>query len=56
MPGTHFFGGINMSFGFLGPLLRRSGVISVRRSIGDDPLYKFVFKEYVGYWCRSGSR
>jgi len=29
--------------------LRRSGVIFIRRNIGDDPLYKYVLHEYVGY-------
>ena len=29
--------------------MRRSGVIFIRRNIGDDPLYKYVLKEYVGY-------
>jgi glycerol-3-phosphate O-acyltransferase len=49
LPRAHIFGGINMAFGFMGPLLRRSGVIFIRRNIGDDPLYKYVLKEYVGY-------
>jgi glycerol-3-phosphate O-acyltransferase len=43
------FGGINMAFGLMGPLLRRSGVIFIRRGIGDNALYKYVLKEYVGY-------
>ena len=45
----HVFAGINLSFGLMGPLLRRSGVIFIRRNIGDDPLYKYVLREYVGY-------
>ncbi|MCW2650874.1 MAG: glycerol-3-phosphate O-acyltransferase [Mycobacterium sp.] len=49
LPRAHVFGGINMAFGFMGPLMRRSGVIFIRRNIGKDPLYKFVLKEYVGY-------
>jgi glycerol-3-phosphate O-acyltransferase len=49
LPKTHVFGGINMAFGLMGPLMRRSGVIFIRRSIGGDPLYKYVLKEYVGY-------
>jgi glycerol-3-phosphate O-acyltransferase len=49
LPRAHLFGGINMAFGFMGPLMRRSGVIFIRRSIGDNPLYKYVLKEYVGY-------
>ncbi|WP_099021730.1 glycerol-3-phosphate 1-O-acyltransferase [Mycolicibacterium palauense] len=49
LPRAHLFAGINMSFGFMGPLLRRSGVIFIRRNIGDDALYKYSLKEYVGY-------
>jgi glycerol-3-phosphate O-acyltransferase len=49
LPRAHVFGGINMAFGFVGPIMRRSGVIFIRRNIGDDPLYKYVLKEYVGY-------
>jgi glycerol-3-phosphate O-acyltransferase len=49
LPRAHVFAGINMSFGFMGPLLRRSGVIFIRRSFGGDDLYKYVLKEFVGY-------
>lgn len=49
LPPVHVFAGINLSFGLMGPLLRRSGVIFIRRAIGDNPLYKYVLKEYVGY-------
>ena len=48
LPPVHTFAGINLSFGFMGPLMRRSGVIFIRRKI-DDPLYKYVLKEFVGY-------
>lgn len=49
LPRAHIFAGINMSFGLMGPLLRRSGVIFIRRSFGGDALYKYVLKEFVGY-------
>ncbi|EHI12736.1 glycerol-3-phosphate 1-O-acyltransferase [Mycolicibacterium thermoresistibile] len=49
LPPAHLFAGINMSFPPLGSILRRSGVIFIRRNIGDDPLYKYVLKEYIGY-------
>ncbi|HZA09586.1 glycerol-3-phosphate 1-O-acyltransferase [Mycobacterium sp.] len=48
LPPAHVFGGINMAFPPMGPLLRRSGVIFIRRKI-DDQLYRYVLKEYVGY-------
>lgn len=49
LPPVHMFGGVNLSFGLMGPLMRRSGVIFIRRNISDDPLYRYVLKEYVGY-------
>jgi glycerol-3-phosphate O-acyltransferase len=49
LPPVHVFAGINLSFGLMGPLLRRSGVIFIRRNIGDNALYKYVLREYVGY-------
>lgn len=49
LPPVHVFAGINLSFGAMGPLLRRSGVIFIRRNIGNDRLYKYVLREYVGY-------
>jgi glycerol-3-phosphate O-acyltransferase len=49
LPPVHVFAGINLSFGLMGPLLRRSGVIFIRRNIGGDALYKYVLREYVGY-------
>ena len=49
LPRAHVFGGVNMAFGLMGPLMRRSGVIFIRRSIGKDPLYKYTLKQYVAY-------
>jgi glycerol-3-phosphate O-acyltransferase len=49
LPPAHIFAGINMAFGLAGPIFRRAGVIFIRRRIADDPLYKYVLKEYVGY-------
>src|ERR1700678_936988 len=49
LPPVHVFAGINLAFGVMGPLMRRSGVIFIRRNIGDNALYKYVLREYVGY-------
>jgi glycerol-3-phosphate O-acyltransferase len=49
LPPVHVFAGINLSFGLMGPLLRRSGVIFIRRNIGGDSTYKYVLREFVGY-------
>jgi glycerol-3-phosphate O-acyltransferase len=48
LPPVHTFAGINLSFGFMGPLMRHSGVIFLRRKL-DDPLYKYVLRQFVGY-------
>jgi len=48
-PPNHILGGINIDFWPVGPLARRSGVVFIRRSIADDPIYKFAFREYLGY-------
>ena len=48
LPPVFTFAGINLSFGVMGPLMRRSGVIFIRRKL-DDPTYKYVLKEFVGY-------
>ncbi|WP_343708450.1 glycerol-3-phosphate 1-O-acyltransferase [Mycobacterium sp.] len=49
LPPVHVFAGVNLAFGVMGPLFRRAGTIFIRRNIGNDPLYKYVLKEYVGY-------
>ena len=49
LPRAHLFGGINMAISLLGPVMRRSGVIFIRRNIADNDLYKYVLKQYVGY-------
>ncbi len=49
LPPAHLFAGINMAFGPMGALMRRAGVIFIRRSTGEDPLYRYVLHEYVGY-------
>jgi glycerol-3-phosphate O-acyltransferase len=49
LPPVHVFAGLNLAFGVMGPLMRRAGVIFIRRNIGDNALYKYVLREYVGY-------
>jgi glycerol-3-phosphate O-acyltransferase len=48
-PQNHTAGGINMNFFPVGPLVRRSGVFFIRRSFKDNPVYKFVLRNYVDY-------
>lgn len=48
-PPNHVVGGDNMAFWPLGPLGRRAGMVFIRRSFGDDELYKLAVREYFGY-------
>jgi glycerol-3-phosphate O-acyltransferase len=48
-PANHCFAGNNMSWWPMGQWTRRTGNIILRRSIGDDTVYKFVLREYLGY-------
>ena len=49
---NHVLGGLNVSFWPIGPVARRSGVVFIRRSIKDEPIYKLVLREYIGYLVR----
>ena len=49
LPCNHILGGINVSFWPMGPVLRRSGVVFIRRSIKDDPVYKLALRCYLGH-------
>lgn len=40
-------GGANLDFWPFGPLARRSGLVFIRRRIGDDPIYKLALREYL---------
>ncbi|RJO78776.1 glycerol-3-phosphate 1-O-acyltransferase [Nocardia panacis] len=48
-PPNHVIGGANLSFWPLGPIARRTGTVFIRRSFGDDEVYKAVVEEYFGY-------
>ena len=48
-PPNHTAGGINMNFFPVGPLVRRSGVFFIRRTFKDNPIYKFVLRQYISY-------
>src|SRR5262249_34900405 len=38
-----------MNFFPVGPLFRRSGVFFIRRTFKDNPVYKFVLRQYIDY-------
>jgi glycerol-3-phosphate O-acyltransferase len=49
IPPTYKLGGINIAFWPMGPMGRRAGLIFIRRSFRDDPVYKLALREYVGW-------
>jgi glycerol-3-phosphate O-acyltransferase len=49
LPCNHILGGVNVSFWPMGSILRRSGVVFIRRSIKDDAVYKCALRSYLGY-------
>ncbi|MCX4093340.1 glycerol-3-phosphate 1-O-acyltransferase [Nocardia sp. alder85J] len=48
-PPNHVVGGANLGFWPMGPIARRTGTIFIRRSFGDDEVYKAVVEEYFAY-------
>jgi glycerol-3-phosphate O-acyltransferase len=48
-PPNHTLGGINMAFWPLGTVGRRVGTIFIRRSIRDNPVYRWVLRQYLAY-------
>ncbi|HWG72877.1 MAG TPA: glycerol-3-phosphate 1-O-acyltransferase [Acidimicrobiales bacterium] len=48
-PRSHTVGGVNLAFWPMGPLMRRAGVIFIRRKIADNPVYRYTLREYIGY-------
>lgn len=65
LPVLHSFGGINLDFFGIGTLFRRSGMIFIRRTFQDNPVYKAVLRQYIAYllekrfpmsWALEGTR
>ena len=48
-PRNHVLGGDNLSFWPVGPLAKRAGVVFIRRSFGDDEVYKLAVRQYFGF-------
>ncbi len=49
LPPSHTAGGDNMNFFPQGPIARRAGIFFIRRTFGDDALYKFVMRSYIDF-------
>lgn len=48
-PRNHLMGGANLTFWPIGPIARRTGTVFIRRSFGDDAVYKAALEEYFAY-------
>ena len=48
-PRNHVLGGDNLRFWPVGPLAKRAGVVFIRRSFGDDQVYKLAVREYFAF-------
>jgi glycerol-3-phosphate O-acyltransferase len=49
MPRNHLIGGDNMAFWPIGPIGKRAGLVFIRRSFGDDAVYKLAVREFLGH-------
>jgi glycerol-3-phosphate O-acyltransferase len=49
MPRNHLIGGDNMAFWPIGPIGKRAGVVFIRRSFSEDPVYKLAVREFLGH-------
>ncbi len=65
LPMLHSFGGANLDFAVMGEFFRRSGMIFLRRSFQDQPVYKLVLRHYIAWllakrfplsWAFEGTR
>lgn len=50
----HIAAGINLAFWPLGPLFRGAGAYFIRRTFGDNELYKAVFRSYLTFLIQEG--
>ncbi len=46
---NHVLGGINLSFWPLGPFMRRTGLVFIRREFRDAPIYRAMLREYLSF-------
>lgn len=51
---AYVLGGDNLDFWPIGPILRRAGVLYIRRATQDNPIYRFALRSYLGYLVETG--
>jgi glycerol-3-phosphate O-acyltransferase len=48
-PRNHVLGGENLRFWPVGPIAKRAGLVFIRRTFGDDQVYKTAVREYLAF-------
>lgn len=48
-PPYYVMGGINLDFWPFGDLARRTGLVFIRRSVREDPVYRFALRQYLAH-------
>ncbi len=51
---AYVLGGDNLDFWPIGPILRRAGVLYIRRDTQDNPVYRFALRSYLGHLVETG--
>lgn len=51
---AYVLGGDNLDFWPIGPILRRAGVLYIRRDTHDQPVYRFALRSYLAHIVESG--
>lgn len=51
---AYVLGGDNLDFWPIGPILRRAGILYIRRATHDDPVYRFALRSYLGCLVERG--
>jgi glycerol-3-phosphate O-acyltransferase len=51
---AYVLGGDNLDFWPIGPILRRAGVLYIRRSTKDAPVYRFALRSYLAHLVEEG--
>lgn len=54
-PPYYVMGGINLDFWPFGDLARRTGLVFIRRSVRDDPVYRFALRQYLAHLVAEGA-
>lgn len=51
-PTNHALGGANLNFWPIGSIAKRAGIVYIRRSFRDDPVYKLALRTYMAFLVR----